>query len=458
VIVDLTAPDRLRREDRPALARRFAESMVCLAGGAASTGEFHSWFAGRRAAGQFTVERVPFERLDGWGFDGENGNLRHRSGRFFTVEGLRVRHVSGPFSEWSQPIINQPETGILGILVKEFGGVLHCLMQAKMEPGNVNILQLSPTVQATRSNYTRVHGGASVKYLDYFAGPRRGEVLADCLQSEHGSWFYHKRNRNMVVQADGDVPSDDDFWWLTLGQIRELLKIDNLINMDARTVLSCIPLTQDDGSLCSMTDVLSWFTEARSSREMTAELIPLAQVEGWQRAEDRIGRDDSKYFSVIGVAANAGNREVVRWAQPIFEQHGIGVVAFLSRRIGGVRHVLARARAEGGFQDFVEVGPTVQCVPGNYRDLPASQRPPFLDYVLGAHPSRIEYDTVLSEEGGRFYHAQSRYLVIDADGDIPEAGPDFRWVSVHQLDCLLRHCHYVNVQARTLVACLKLLG
>ncbi|CAM5359048.1 GDP-mannose 4,6-dehydratase [Streptomyces cyaneofuscatus] len=86
---------------------------------------------------------------------------------------------------WHQPIIVQPEVGILGILVKEFDGVPHFLMQAKMEPGNSNLLQISPTVQATRSNYTKAHKGADVRYLEYFRGPRQGRVLADVLQSEH---------------------------------------------------------------------------------------------------------------------------------------------------------------------------------------------------------------------------------------------------------------------------------
>ncbi len=68
-------------------------------------------------------------------------------------------------------------------------------------------------------------------------------MIADVLQSEHGDWFYRKRNRNMLVEADAgdDVPLADDFCWLTLGQINALLARDNVINMDSRTVLACLP-------------------------------------------------------------------------------------------------------------------------------------------------------------------------------------------------------------------------
>ena len=53
----------------------------------------------------------------------------------------------------------QNENGILGIIRKKFNNKYKYLLQAKLEPGNINHLQLSPTVQATESNYKRVHGG-----------------------------------------------------------------------------------------------------------------------------------------------------------------------------------------------------------------------------------------------------------------------------------------------------------
>lgn len=258
-----------------------------------STAEFHAWWAERRQAGGFSVERIPFDALDSWEFDPLTGNLGHASGRFFTVEGLQVRDGGNGGAEiWSQPVINQPEIGILGILVKEFDGVLHCLMQAKMEPGNANTIQLSPTVQATRSNYMKVHRGAGTRYLEHFTGPHRGQVLVDVLQSEQGAWFWRKRNRNMVVLATGDVPLHENFCWLSMAQIRELTMVDNLVNMDARTVLSCMPFMLPDeaetpsgdafhdalvrsyqyqaakesrSALETAGGILSWFTEAKTA-------------------------------------------------------------------------------------------------------------------------------------------------------------------------------------------------
>jgi oxidase EvaA len=102
----------------------------------------------------------------------------------------------------------------------------------------------------------------------------------------------------------------------------------------------------------------------------------------------------------------------------------------------------------------IELAPTVQCSPENYDCLPPAARPPYLDEVLDAPPERVRFETVLSEEGGRFYHARNSYRIIEADLDPLAEPPDFRWLTVRQLNELLRHSHYVNVQARTMIACL----
>ncbi|MEU9789442.1 NDP-hexose 2,3-dehydratase family protein [Streptomyces sparsogenes] len=452
-----TRPVPRPRED-PGLTARLARSAAERHGAQLRTEDFGRWLAARGRAHHFAVDRIPFTGLDGWSFQEGTGDLAHRSGRFFTVEGLSAATDEGPYPRWQQPVIVQPEVGILGILAREFDGVLHFLMQAKMEPGNPNLLQLSPTVQATRSNYTKVHNGLDVKYLDYFVRPGRGRVIADTLQSEHGSWFYRKSNRNMLVEALDEVPLEDDFCWLTLGQISALLHRDLVVNMDARTVLSCVP-DHDPGASALHTDaeLRSWFTGERSRRALHTERVPLASVPGWRRGEMSIDHEDGRYFKVVAVSVRADSREVSSWTQPLFEPVGTGITAFVARRFGGVLHVLAHARVEGGFLDTVELGPTVQCTPGNWDRLPSEHRPPFLDLVQDAGVL-VRYEAVHSEEGGRFLNAESRTLVVETDRAPLDPPPGYRWVTPAQLRSLVRHGHYVNVQARTLLACLAAMG
>ncbi|WP_433547521.1 NDP-hexose 2,3-dehydratase family protein [Streptomyces sp. CA-294286] len=404
-------------------------------------------------------QEVPLDRLDGWHFDPATGDLRHRTGRFFTVEGLSVTVPDGPVRHWEQPILAQPEVGILGLLVRrDREGRLHCLMQAKAEPGNADGIQLSPTVQATRSNYTRVHGGKAVPYLDLFRREGPGlHRLADVRQSEQGTWFARKRNRNMIVETDREVPAQDGFRWFPLSGLHALLAARDLVNMDARSVLACLPPPgPDPGSLHSDTALLGWITEVRSRTEVHTERVPLAALDGWHRTGGRISHESGRWFDVLGLRVRAVGREIGGWSQPMIAPRGRGVAAFLTRRFDGVRHVAVRARVEPGYVDVAELGPTVQCNPANLD--PRAPRPAHLDEVLGAPAGRVLHDAVLSEEGGRFHHARNRYLIVETEAGPAEDDPDFRWVTAHQLGRLLRHSHYVNVEARTLLACLHGLG
>ncbi|MFE0171797.1 NDP-hexose 2,3-dehydratase family protein [Streptomyces sp. NPDC059002] len=451
-----TGPGPRPRADA-ALADRLALSVLAREGSGVRTADVPGLLAARAGSGGYLVDRIPLDALCGWSFAPGTGDLAHRSGRFFSVAGLRAEVGGAAPHAWRQPVINQPEVGILGLLAREFDGVLHFLMQAKMEPGNAGLIQLSPTVQATRSNYTKVHRGRDVAYLGHFTGPARGRVLADVLQSEHGSWFFRKTNRNMVVEVDEDVPVRDGYLWLTLGQLGELLRHDDVVNMDTRSVLACLPFAPETASaLHCDTEVRSWFTEERSLRDVRAELTPLSSVTGWHRDRWAISHEEGRYFEVVAVNVRAEGREVPQWTQPLFHPLGTGVTAFVTRRFGGVRHVLACARREGGFLDTVELGPTVQCTPANHAHLPPDRRPPFLADVLNAPRSAVLFGTTLSEEGGRFLRARSRYLIVEADeSTAPTTPPDgFIWVTPGQLNSLTQHGHYVNVQARSLLASL----
>ncbi|MFJ9109816.1 NDP-hexose 2,3-dehydratase family protein [Streptomyces sp. NPDC102283] len=460
----VTRTARLVPRTDAALPGRLARSAAATEGWMMGTPQVSAWLAERAGAHPFQVTPVPFAALDAWSFEAGTGNLVHSSGRFFTIEGQHAVASEPEPRAWHQPVINQPEVGILGLLAREFGGVLHFLLQAKMEPGNPNLLQLSPTVQATRSNYTGAHQGAPVRYLDHFVEPSGSGVIADVLQSEHGSWFHRKSNRNMIVETTRDVPLHPDFCWLTLGQIAELLHRDLTVNMDTRTVLSCLPggSPADGGALHSDAALLSWITDERCRHDVTAERVPLAGLPGWRTGERVVGRPDGRFFRVVAVSVRAGSREVGSWTQPLIEPVGVGVTAFLRRTIEGRPHVLVHARAEGGFRETVELGPTVQCTPGNYGPPGTEGRPPFLDLVLAAGTDagrgRIRYEALHSEEGGRFLNATSRYLVVDTDEVPPDPPRGYRWVTPEQLSALAGHRHYVNVQARTLLACLNAMG
>ncbi len=182
--INIKYPPRNFYEDNAFLKSAFSENRALH-----STDTILQWLVEKNNQVKVRVERVDFQSLAEWTYDKERGVLRHVTGKFFSIDGIKVKTNWGEVESWEQPIINQPEIGYLGIIAKEFNGVLHFLMQAKIEPGNVNHVQLSPTLQATKSNYTQVHKGKKPAYLEYFREAKPEQVILDQLQSEQGARF-----------------------------------------------------------------------------------------------------------------------------------------------------------------------------------------------------------------------------------------------------------------------------
>lgn len=422
------------------------------------------------------ITKIPFQQLKLW--NACENNISHASGKFFSIAGIDIKTNWGFVPEWQQPIINQPEVGFLGFIAKEFDGILHFLMQAKIEPGNINYVQLSPTLQATKSNYTKAHKGNAPLYLEYFQQAAPEQILLDQLQSEQGARFLKKRNRNIIVKIDEELPVYDNFVWLTLGQIKKLMNYDNLVNMDTRTVISGIPFgSYESGSLPvlpvntgeiqrmffksalekekglhTVDNIISIITKQKSFYELEVTPIPLKKMKHWHYTENEIHHEQHKYFKIIAVDVEIGNREVVNWTQPMVEPMQEGLCVFICKEINGILHFAVQTKLECGNFDIIELAPTIQTLTGNYKEkleVPLS----FLDYALSAKKENIIYDTLQSEEGGRFFREQNRNMIIFADEKFPTALPDnFIWMTLNQLYTFLKFNNYLNIQARNLIA------
>lgn len=450
-----------------------------------STDNFLLWLDEKKKQTHHKTTFIPFSEMDNWGFNASTGNLEHTSGKFFSIEGIHVKTNLGNVSEWSQPIINQPEIGFLGIITKKFNDTLYFLMQAKIEPGNINAVQLSPTLQATKSNYTQVHQGNTPLYLDYFLNPSDDiVVLLDQLQSEQGARFFKKRNRNIIIEITSEIELEEHFCWLTLGQIKELLQYDNLINMDTRTVISGIPygdfnalnqlkqkedligfnsellLSEIDSknALHTIEHIISWITKLKSFAELEVEKIPLNTINEWVKDDFSIHHKNNKYFSVVAVKVEIGNREVKSWTQPLVKSAQEGIIAFLCKKINGVYHFLVQAKLESGNFDIIELAPTVQCLTGNYRKGKNDYEVEFLDVVL--NPEKFNaithYNTMQSEEGGRFYQEQNQNMIVEVNTDFAiEVPNNFCWMTLNQLKDFIKFNNYLNIQSRSLLSAIR---
>ena len=201
------------------------------------------WFNKKREESDMVVEEIGINDLDKWNVDQDTGNIKHESGGFFEVIGVKA---SNTFDRevgkkgWTQPMIAKNPGGILGILMKRINGIPHYLLQAKAEPGNIGKLQLSPTLQATTSNLLKAHGGSKPLFAEFFDDENNPKIIYAKWQSEDGGRFHLKSNYNMIIEVkeNENLEIPNSFIWVTLYQIKQLMKIENFVGPHVRGIIS----------------------------------------------------------------------------------------------------------------------------------------------------------------------------------------------------------------------------
>lgn len=449
-----------------------AKSWCCSDSAVSPTPDILAWVSQRNAEAAVEIRRIDLPSCAPWLYDHSEGCIRSSDRSFFTITGCQGAGVS-------QPIILQEEIGYLGLICREFNGVMHFLMQAKIEPGNVNCVQLSPTIQATKSNFTQRHGGNRPPYLDYFLAASRYGLVVDQIQSEQSSRFYKKRNRNIIIRVEEDVPLLPSHRWMTLGQIKRLMREDNMVNMDTRTVLSCIPyakLRLSPMELLALSDgfqdkplfrsvflgaeknrlpqIYQYINDQKMFAEARRGLVPLHELTDWEMANGELVCTHPYPFKVVFCDIAIEGREVRRWSQPLFEANGIATFGLICCEDGGLLKFLVRAAPEVGCFDGLELGPSIQ--------QEAAGRFQGEDAVTSFFWERLEagqgvmFDHLLSEEGGRFYHEQNRNVLLRVKREeLPELPEGYFLLDYRTLNELVQVNNTLNIQLRNLLSLLE---
>ena len=434
------------------------------------------WRSKQLSFSAFHYERIPLSQCREWHLS--NGRIEHSTRRFFSVVGIKAASASLAVNGQSQPIINQPEVGTLAFLLRRQDGQCDVLVQAKTEPGNVGAVQLAPTVQATLSNHNRLHGGAATRYLEYFDGT--ADMTSDQLQSEQGTRFLAKYNRNATREIAGPGPaSAGEAWrWCRIEPLLALLHHDYMINTDARSVLVASPWealgpdrspfsyaigagnfvaelftshgAQDHKAVHSFDVLLDRLSAARSSESIVLETVPIDSISGWTFEDSEIADEARTRFRVGFYRIQALDREVPRWDQPLLSDfHAVDVVLVCQRR-GGVLHFLLRHAVEIGFREGVQFGPTLQSTVGDHFQDAFQQS--LVEHIADGI---VHADVWASDEGGRFDHNRVRYRIVQlSDGLECSEGAAASWATLAQIRKLLTISGALTNEARSVLSLL----
>ena len=66
-----------------------------------------NWLKLKNEEVQVNVDLIPFSKMTHWYVDQYTGNIKHESGKFFSIEGIDVSVETEFPQHWTQPIINK---------------------------------------------------------------------------------------------------------------------------------------------------------------------------------------------------------------------------------------------------------------------------------------------------------------------------------------------------------------
>lgn len=440
-----------------------------------SMDEILGWIDEKNRKLKVAISQIHFEEMGDWKYVKAENGIVNSSRTFFQVVGLTQTEED---DYYEQPIIVQNEIGYLGIICKKVNGVLHFLMQAKIEPGNINKIQISPTIQATKSNFMQAHGGSVPAYLEYFSDTEKYEVIVDQIQSEQASRFWGKRNRNIIIRVEEEIEVLPSHMWMTLGQIKELMKIDNLVNMDTRTVISCIPFALRDyqykelmymqslfnnkafynSVFCSsdrttLNRIYQFLNDYKMLNKKKITLTDLHSLKKWKCIDNKEYVAPQSEFKVIYCDIAIEGREVRRWQQPLFAACGESIFGLIYRIKNDKMEFLVQSVSEVGCFDGIEIGPSVQIGPNEVKDPKKEVDRYFVSKFR--RDEGVKFSGLFSEEGGRFYHEQNRNVLMQIESDELEKVPKgYFWVDFHTLNIMIQFNNCLNIQLRNLLSIL----
>jgi len=420
--------------------------------------EIATWIEERRKASALQVSAIPLSECQGWSL--RDGKLVHQTGGFFSIRGCRFQSSASHLNDLWLPMIDQPEVGLLGFVVRKGKNGWEWLLQAKTEPGSVGGTQVGPSVQATRSNWLRRHGGKATPMLNLFeASSSASKQVSDGEQSEQGDRFLAKYNRNAVVLVDDSLEAPEGAWqWFAAHQLLKALGEDTLINTDSRSVLWCsdwslllepgqsVPFLRwqgrdgfgeallnssrageaDNEDATGYRRAINALELKRQQCQVHVEDVPLDSIRGWILDDNGLHPEQAKAGASIvkTVAVHTTDREVASWCQPMLESTEEQKVILLCAIQEGVLQLAFSLSCEPGFREGVQFAPSLVSGPGH-------AHPGEWMEAAGCSSAVVRAATRQSDEGGRFLHSVALYQLIEVPPSWVETPvADGLWVTV----------------------------
>ena len=401
------------------------------------------WLKKQKKINKLRIKKKDINDLKDWIFS-EN-SIYHKTNNFFSIKAFLLRQKS---KNVFQPLIVQKEEGILGIIKRKKQGKDYYLLQSKIEPGNINGIQISPTVQATKSNYLRKHGGQKTNFLNFFLKSKKNlKIISKKKLSEQGSRFLNKKNWNILLEVNKiSKQTQKNYYWFTKKDIKNLITKKNMINMDTISVLSSIIKKNSiDKKINSSKYLNTKLKKFNKKLNFKRYQINFKNLRGWKINKNSIYDVNKKIFSIFFIDVVASLREVKKWEQPILSDHFSSFNGFLVSEINNTKHYLLKIISELGF-DQTKYTSTI------FEKNFSIKSKKNIKYKSLFNKKNCSMDIINSDEGGRFFKNQTRNMICEIkDYNKIKLNDNFVWASHNQVIELINQ-NKMTIEARNLFA------
>ena len=136
-----------------------------------------------------------------------------------------------------QPLFCSKGNAIFGLIVRKVEDEYKALVSVKKFIGS-NSFEVAPTIQKEFIERNDIKDNIEdifFKQLD-----NNPKILVDVYLSEEGGRFYHEQNRNIIIEVEDEIQLPDDYCFVSLGTIKKLIKMTQLVNIQLRNLVSLI--------------------------------------------------------------------------------------------------------------------------------------------------------------------------------------------------------------------------
>lgn len=170
---------------------------------------------------------LPLKKLKGWKV--YSHGIRGANSSAYVIRQVAITAFGREVSHWDQPIIDSKSAGAAELFCAVKNDVLQFYFVTQIEPGLVNKVELGPS-------FVREPGARPSK-----SAPKSSRLLASVRQSDEGGRFYCDVNRHSIIKLQPtQAKKFTNGYWLTLGEISNLLRIDGIFTNEARSVMSLL--------------------------------------------------------------------------------------------------------------------------------------------------------------------------------------------------------------------------